>query len=256
MNPLYRMWWRFLMDLRPLVRFLAERFPRLAAPSVRLRLLLHWIVGNPIHSLALVDGFMVWHFFDIRLRWIALAIAVFFVLVEIYHRANFAAGTWMIAWREAWRIRRRWPADWAAVAAKTARVQAEVGTSKEPMSSAILRPVADHPKMSWLPRVEWPVVSWWVGPPPGRSLAALDDLAVVLAANISHVSDVSVEYERENDSHGRLVMSFDNLLARPSAPTWVDSAPAIVRNWEPARPGLRLVDDLEDAPDSDDGVVA
>ena len=30
MNPLYRVWWRFLMDLRPLVRFLAERLPKLA----------------------------------------------------------------------------------------------------------------------------------------------------------------------------------------------------------------------------------
>ena len=126
----------------------------------------------------------------------------------------------MIGWREAWRFRRRWPNDWATVAAKTARVQAEVGTSKEPIASAVLRPVADHPKMSWLPRIEWPVVSWWVGPPPGRSLAALDELAVVLAANISRVSDVVVDYERENDSHGRLIVSFDDVLGRPSSPTW------------------------------------
>ncbi|MEM9655618.1 MAG: hypothetical protein AAGA65_26265 [Actinomycetota bacterium] len=58
MNPLYRAWWRMLMDLRPLVRFLAERFPKLAPWTIRLRSTLHlaigpgergglWIVGTP-----------------------------------------------------------------------------------------------------------------------------------------------------------------------------------------------------------------
>lgn len=230
MNPLYRMWWRFLMDLRPMVRFLAERLPKLAPWSVRLRVVLHRIAGNPIQTLAIVDGFVVWHFLEIEFRWVAAAVTAVLALMEIYHRMALRTGGALVGWREAWRVRRRWPNDWAIVAAKTARVQAEVGTSKEPISSAVLRPIGDHPKMSWLPAIEWPVVSWWVGPPPGRSLAALDDLAVVLAANISHVSDVMVEYERENDSHGRLIMSFDDVLARPSVPTWstqpVDLAPS------------------------------
>ena len=55
----------------------------------------------------------------------------------------------------------------------------------------------------------------------------------MLAANISHVSDVVVEYERENDSHGRLIMSFDDVLARPSGP-----------RWSAKPPSLELVDDL------------
>ena len=84
----------------------------------------------------------------------------------------------------------------------------------------MLRPVADHPKLCWWPRIEWPVVSWWVGPPPGRSLAALDELTAILAANISRAADIYVEYERENDSHGRLVVSFDRRPGRPSSPTW------------------------------------
>ena len=220
MTPLYRVWWRFLMDLRPLVRYSAERLPKVAPWGVRVRVLLHWMVGNPIQTLAAVDGYLIWRTTDIGGRWILAVVAGVWLLMEIYHRFAFTAGGMLVGWREAWRIRRRWPADWAAVAAKTARVQAEVGTSKEPIASAVLRPVADHPKLSWLPQIEWPVVSWWVGPPPGRSLVALDELATVLAANISHVSDVVVEYERENDSHGRLVMSFDNVLGRPSSPTW------------------------------------
>jgi len=168
----------------------------------------------------ILDGVLVWSMFEIEARWIAAGVVPVLVLMEIYHRVGFKTGGWLIGWREAWRIRRRWPNDWAIVAAKTPRVQAEVGTSKEPISSAVLRPIADHPRLSWLPWIEWPVVSWWVGPPPGRSLGALDELAVVLAANISHVADVVVEYERENDSHGRLIMSFDDVLAEPTAPAW------------------------------------
>ena len=74
--------------------------------------------------------------------------------------------------------------------------------------------------MSWWPRIEWPVVSWWVGPPPGRSLAALDELTTILAANISRADDIHVDYERENDSHGRLIVSFADVLGEPSSPTW------------------------------------
>ena len=247
MNPLYRVWWRFLMDLRPLVRFAAERFPKLAPWAVRARSVAHWLVGNPIQTLAAVDGLLVWRYFDVPLRWVLVAFGVVCVFVEVAHRVCFRSGCWFVAWRETWRLRRRWPGDWATVAAKTARVQAEVGTSKEPIASAVLRPIADHPKLSWLPRVEWPVVSWWVGPPPGRSLAALDELAVILAANISHVSDVVVEYERENDSHGRLIMSFDDVLARTSTPRWSAPVPTIGDDGGTRRPTLRLVEDLEPA---------
>ncbi len=233
MNPVYRVWWRFLMDLRPTVRYLAERFPKVAPWGVRLRSAVHLAIGNPIQTLAAVDCVLLWLKFDIEFRWLGLGLLAVCAVAELHHRVFFGSGGWLVGWREAWRLRRRWPNDWATVAAKTARVQAEVGTSKEPISSAVLRPIADHPKLSCRPRVEWPVVSWWVGPPPGRSLAALDELAVVLAANISHVSDVVVEYERENDSHGRLIMSFDDVLARPSTP-----------RWSAKPPSLKLVDDL------------
>jgi hypothetical protein len=220
MNPMYRVWWRFLMDLRSTVRYLAERFPKVAPWGVRLRSVLHLAIGNPIQAVGLLDCVLLWRAYDIEFRWLGVGFAVLCAVVEIYHRLAFRSGGVLVGWREAWRLRRRWPGDWAAVAAKTSRVQAEVGTSKEPIASAVLRPIADHPKLSCLPRVEWPVVSWWVGPPPGRSLAALDELATVLAANISHVSDVVVDYERENDSHGRLIMTFDDVLSRPSSPSW------------------------------------
>ena len=79
-----------------------------------------------------------------------------------------------------------------------------------------------------------------VGRPATRSVAqALDDLAVVLAANISRAADIHVEYERENDSHGRLIVSFDDVLSRPSSPTWAGSEPAPADTAE--------VDDLADA---------
>ena len=222
MNPIYRMWWRLLLDLRPLVRFFAERFPKLAPWFVRARTLLHWLVGNPIQTMVAGVAVMLWWDLHLPARWLLGGLLAVHVVVIVYCRVTFTRGSWLGAWREAWRIRRRWPSDWAAVAAKTARVQAEVGTSKEPIASAVLRPVADHPKLSWLPRVEWPVVSWWVSPPPGRSFESLDELTVVLAANISHISDIELDYERENDSHGRLIVSFQDVLARTSTPEWID----------------------------------
>lgn len=259
MNPLYRVWWRFLMDLRPMVRYMAERFPKATPWFVRLRSVLHIAIGNPIQTLGVAGSVWSWLSFGVEFRRAAAGLITLCVLIEVYHFVFFRSGGWLIGWREAWRLRRRWPQDWAIVAAKTSRVQAEVGTSKEPIASAVLRPIADHPKLSCLPQIEWPVVSWWVGPPPGRSLAALDDLATVLAANISHVSDVMVEYERENDSHGRLFMSFDDVLARPTTPSWgnqpapltpVDDLPddsldAAIRDLDDTTPGLpvfRVID--------------
>ena len=216
MNPLYRMWWRFLMDLRPLTRYLAERFPHLAAPAVRTRTVVHLLVGNVVQVLVSLYGLTVWALIDGLwwgfASWLSAAIAVEMVHHVVRDRGAHRLLVALVGWREAWRVRRRWPSDWAIVAAKTTRVQAEVGTSKEPIASARLRPIADHPKMSWWPRVAWPVVSWWVGPPPGRSFAAFDEVAAQLAANISHCIDVAVDFDRVSDSYGRLVVTFADPL--------------------------------------------
>lgn len=215
MNVVRLGWWRLLMDLRPMIRFLAERFPRWASPAVRTRTLMHLAVGNLLHLAVSVYGIIIWSaagFWWGFAAWATAATAIEVALQVVRSRRGPAMLVWLAGWREAWRVRRRWPADWAIVAAKTTRVQAEVGTSKEPIASARLRPVADHPKMSWWPRVEWPAVSWWVGPPPGRSFAALDDVVRPLAANISHCVDVAVEFERESDSYGRLIVTFADPL--------------------------------------------
>ena len=248
MNPLYRAWWRALMDLRPMVRFLAERFPKLAPWGIRFRWLCHWVTGNPLQVLISVELVVLWHVREWPARWVLVGFALFCLVVEAIHRLGIRSGSWFAGWREAWRFRRRWPSDWAGVAAKTERVQAEVGTSKEPIASAVLRPVADHPKLSWWPRIEWPVVSWWVGPPPGRSLAALDELAVILAANISRACDVQVDYERENDSHGRLIVSFADVLGEPSSPTWA------IGGTPPTPAPLAVVDDSSFAIEAPDQV--
>ena len=166
----YTWWWRLFGDTRPLVRYLAERFPRWAAPAVRVRTIGHLVAGNPLQMLtgilavvaAAEIGFWCGYSVGVAI-W-----AVTEVVLHVAHgRGGHRALLWIAGWREAWRVRRRWPADWAIVAAKTSRVQAEVGSSKEPVAPARLRPIADHPKMSWWPRIDWPVASWWVGPPPG-----------------------------------------------------------------------------------------
>jgi hypothetical protein len=81
-------------------------------------------------------------------------------------------------------------------------------------------------------------------------LAALDELCVVLAANISRAADIAVDYERENDSHGRLIVTFADVLAQPSSPTWSTTNPPPA----PIPDGLAAVlDDLEN--DQDDEPV-
>ena len=245
MNLIRLAWWRFLMDMRPMVRFLAERFPRWASRAVRARTLVHLAVGNLLQVGATAIGLVIWLAADFQwgfVAWAAAAVAVEAVLQVTRARGGHSLLLWLAGWREAWRVRRRWPADWAIVAAKTTRVQAEVGTSKEPIASARLRPVADHPKMSWWPRVQWPVVSWWVGPPPGRSFAALDDVAGQLAANISHCIDVAVDFNRESDSYGRLVVTFADPLQGIVDPI----APAI--DVEAAWPSLDLEAEQDDQP--------
>jgi hypothetical protein len=259
MHPVYRAWWRALMDLRPTVRFLAERFPKLAPWGIRARWAAHLAVGNPIQSLAGFDAVMLWHHGALTFWWALGLLVGVCGFAEIGHRMAYRSGGLVVGWREAWRFRRKFPAEWAGIAAKTTRVQAEVGTSKEPIASAVLRPVADHPKLSWWPRISWPVVSWWVGPPPGRSFSSLDELTTVLAANVSRAADIYLDYERENDSHGRLVVAFGNVLAEPSSPTWttapagpvpvddgdgvvVDDFDAALDAFDSEQPVLRVVD--------------
>ncbi len=252
MNPIRLIWWRFLMDLRPLTRFGAERFPHLSPAMIRFRAVAHLVIGNPLNVLAVAYGWIIWSFGGSgQLALIAVVAGV--ALVEASFQVTRLIGSWrfafwLLGWREAWRVRRRWPADWAIVAAKTIHVQAEVGTSKEPIASARLRPVADHPKMSWLPQVSWPVVSWWVGPPPGRAFDALDDVTNQLAANISHCVDVTVDFEREADSYGRLVVTFaDPLRSTVDPPETVDIA-AELENLHLLDP---VSDDVEPSNDDD-----
>ena len=148
MHPAYRAWWRALMDLRPMVRYLAERFPKLAPWGIRVRVVLHGMVGNPLQTVLGAEVLTLWLMAGWPWRWLLGVFVTVSLVLEVTHRVFYRHGHWLIGWREAWRFRRRWPSDWAGVAAKTVRVQAEVGTSKEPIASAVLRPVADHPKLS------------------------------------------------------------------------------------------------------------
>ena len=214
----------------------AERFPRLAPVGIRVRWLLHVLVGNPVHTVAAIVV-AVWF------RSVPGLIAFVIVagLVELWIRIRFESGGWLVTWRTRWWFRRGFPRWWTDLAAKTRQVQAEVGSSREPIASARLRPVADHPKMSWWVRVDWPVISWWVGPPPGRSFAEFDRNTAILAASVPAAVGVELEYRRETDSVGRLSVAFVDVLDAVRTPEWVDDKPE-----PPAE--LHLVDDdLEQA---------
>ena len=216
MNPVHRFVWNLLMRRRRNLRFLAARFPWFAPWAVRVRMLAHVLVGNVHVTAGLVLCWWLWPTIGFGpAAWSGFGIAAFgelFLQLGFYFPSRFGWLRWPVGWREGWAVRAYLPAAWADGAAKTAAVQAEVGTSSEPTAPAKLRPVADHPKLSFVPFVEWPTVSFWVGPPPGRTFAALDEMADVLAANLPRCHSVTVEYRRATDSFGRISFTFDDVL--------------------------------------------
>lgn len=220
------------MDLRPVVRYVANRSWFLRKLGVRFRLLAHLLVGNPHQLIIAFYGLAVWDFYNSILAalaaWASMVVAAELVLQFVRVRGISPTLLTLVGWREAWRVRRRWPTDWAVLAAKTINVQAEVGTSEEPKAPAF-RPICDHPKLSWIPRIHWPVITWWVGPPPGRSFQALEATTSILAANISHCQQIRVEFARASDSYGRLIMIFDELDSWPDwwPPVGADPVPEL-----------------------------
>ena len=235
MGPVRRWWWDALLGRRRHLQFFVERWPRWAGRLVRARAFAHFLVGN-VHATAAMTGLAAAVMFGASSWWLMAAAAVWWLVAEVVLKAVLYVRTsqpavgvllWLVGWREAWRLRRRLPAGWAEPAAKTRAVQAEVGTSKEPVASALLRPVVDHPKMSWWPTIRWPQVSWWVGPPPGRTFAQFDEVLDVLATNNPRTVSYELEYDRITDSFARLTVSFRSVLDQAVEPveTPVDAEP-------------------------------
>ena len=230
-------WWNLLWSSQDAGRVAAKRFRKTTLLVMFLRVVLHWIVGAwPV----LLVKAALWYFIGGRTALVA-SVAVLAVSFMVYVLATNGerdmtapgGGTiarWLmskrfirkpVAWKLSMRTRGRWPADWAKPAAKTKRVQAEVGTSREPRVT--IRPVLDHPKISWWPKVNWPVVSWWVSPPPGRSFEEFDRMLDVLAANMLNVVSIELDYERRTSSIGRMSVLFADPLADPGRPVWDES---------------------------------
>ena len=248
MNPFHSIWWRVCDDGRSVVRYLAGRNRKLAVWGVLSRWALHLLAGNPLHvAAALVSAACA------VLLPGPLALSVLVVLVaalalfEIWFQWMLIErrGSWMHGWRLWFRVRRAIPAEWAESAVKTKGVKSVVGGERR--MSAQLRPVADHPKVAWLPRIEWPVVSAWVGHPPGRTMSAAIDFQKTLAANILRVDNLEFDFERERDSVGRIIVTFVDVLSVPVAPerSRVDALDGYVAPAEPA------ASDAVDSPPAD-----
>ena len=241
MNPVHAMWWRLLDDARFGVRWLCGRRRKLGAFGVFMRWCLHLLTANVVQVLAVtaIVALVVWT----RLGWRpGLAAAVVFVSVfEAWFQVRLVSGrgSWLHGWRLWWRVRRSIPSEWAESAIKSRGIKSALGG--ENRVSGLVRPIADHPKTAWWPRVEWPVVSAWCGHPPGRSTSAFVEFQRVLAANILRVDDVQFDFARDRDSVGRLQLTFVDVLSRPVEPANTNIDPGQDRR-------LRIV------PDADRGV--
>lgn len=232
-RSLRRAWWFSLWGLRPVGRMFLAR-TGWAGVAVTLRNGWHWVFGN-VFSLSL--KILLWVVFsmsplpwdigwDIALAFTAVYGLSFMLLFQLATNGG-APSRWIMrfrvcrivfGWRLGWRFRARWPMEWTVASTKTRAVQAEVGTTAE--ATVTIRPVFDAPKLSWWPRIEWPAISWWVSPPPGRTFEQFDAMLDVLASNMANVVSVSLEYERSSSSIGRLTVLFDDPLAEPVLPAY------------------------------------
>jgi len=203
------------------------------AAAVFLRSGWHWLFGS-----ALGIGFKVllWFgFWFIPFPWgvgreFVLVVVVYWVSLAVLFQLatnggapsrvimGFRVARVVFGWRLGWRFRSRWPMSWAVSANKTKTVQAEVGTTSE--ATVMIRPVFDAPKMSWWPRIQWPMISWWVSPPPGRTFEQFEAVLDVLASNMANVEAIQLDYERTSSSVGRLSVLFDDALATPTLPEY------------------------------------
>ncbi len=119
MNPIYRIWWRLLMDLRPITRYSAERLPpsrpgrcpfphasptSLSATSSRSLVSVYGVGGVGVARIVPVGLRSVGDRGGVGSSWCSSSL----VLDRLH-----AVLVWLVGWREAWRIRRRWPSDWA-----------------------------------------------------------------------------------------------------------------------------------------------
>ncbi len=247
-------WWNGLWKMRPAGRLLLRR-PKWAARAVTGRNAWHWILANLV-SLAVKA--VLWIAFDPKVALIlGAAYALMFFLAYSLATNGGPPSRFLMRWRIcravfgwklAWRFRARWPMEWSIGAAKTRAVQAEVGTSAEP--AVTIRPIFDAPKMSWWPQMQWPVISWWVSPPPGRTFAQFESMLDVLASNLTNVVGLTLDYERSTSSIGRLSVLFDDPLADPIVPDYhvANDDPAFAE--DPIEPAEDMsVEDLADVVD-------
>ncbi len=223
-RSLHRAWWVSLWSLRPLGRMFLAR-TGWAARAVVLRKCWHWVFANILTVAVKVMTWWVWGWRVagvVTLTWAAVFGLLYLLAVNggppSRFIMRFRLARLVFGWKIAWAFRSRWPMEWSIAAAKTRTVQAEVGNNAEP--AVTIRPVFDSPKLGWWPRIEWPVISWWVSPPPGRTFEQFDQMLDVLASNMANVIGMSLEYERSTSSLGRLSVLFDDPLVEPVLPDY------------------------------------
>jgi len=218
--PLYRVWWPVLDITRLCARALVERWR--ASPLFPLafgfRIVGHLLAANPWAALPLTLLWLVG-----VSRPIVLAGAVWMLAVEaglrlLERRSRWVA--WVLFARRGLGFRRRWPRRWDDYAGRTRRVQAETG--KEPSTPVRYRPIVDHPRISWpfLVNLDEGSVSFLVGPPPDRTFGDLAQALPALAAGLSWVESVELDYETARSSFGELRVFFADPLAKVQAASW------------------------------------
>ena len=256
MSPVRKWWWDALLRRRRHLAFFATRWPRLAPKAVRARAVAHYLVGNPHAVLALAAAVVAvrsWPVLGVLVAW--------FVFIEMVLKAvlywpplivrfgRYASVIQLVsAWREAWSLRSLFPALWAEVAHRTSAIQAEVGSSSgESRPPARLRPIGDHPKLSWFPELTWPTISFWCSPPPGRDFAAWEEIISPLVASFPRVEALVLEYGQAGSSIGRITFVFmDVLSGAPASAELDDFGPVLAGGLDGAAPGLPEPDPVAD----------
>jgi hypothetical protein len=231
MTAVYRIWWPVLDLVRLIVRTGVERWRSswLWPIGMGARLMVHHVIASP--WVLVVGGVVVWRPSRITLAAAMGLVALVEAGLRVGERRAWLPG-WVMCARKGLAVRRRFPRLWGDYAGRTKRVQAETG--KEPSTPVRWRPLVDHPRISWLMRVDvnQRSASFTVGPPPDRTFGELAAALPALAAKLPWVDSLDLEFESERSSFGTLRVFMDDVLATTQVAAFDELAEVVeVDEW-------------------------
>ncbi len=189
------------------ITFLTKKYARTAQMVLAARWVGHVVAGRP------------WLVFAGWFTFTAGASTGVVMVVIAEALLMFVAPASFRRWRDAWAFRRRWPVLWASA---QKRRPDDVAVGKH----GPVRPMTVCPRLplwsgdGFYPRVTDVAALFVVKPASGQTLADVAQLGQVIAAQVSSISNVAVEFDTATQTSGRLLVTFVDVFETSEAPRW------------------------------------